>query len=73
MNADKFYGDTFVVYNVHALLNLHESVEHFSCSLNQVSAFKFENYMQQLKRMIRNGRNQVAQIAKRLMKKEVRN
>ena len=73
MNADKFYGDTFVVYNVHALLHLHENVEHFSCSLNQVSAFKFENYMQQLKRMIRNGRNQVAQIAKRLMKKEVHN
>ena len=69
MNADKFYGDTFVVYNVHALLHLHEDAEHFNCSLNQVSAFKFENYMQQLKRRVTNGRSPVAQIAKRLSEK----
>ena len=42
MNA-KFYKDTFVVYNVHAFLHLHEDAEHLNCSVNQVSAFKFEN------------------------------
>ena len=69
MNADKFYGDTFVVNNVHALLQLHEDAEHFNCSLSQISAFKFENIVQQLKKMIRNGRNPVAQIAKRVFGK----
>lgn len=73
MNAKKFYGDTFVVYNVHALLHLHQDAEHFNCLLNQVSAFKFENFMQQLKKMIRNGKNPVVQIAKRISKKEIQN
>ena len=73
MNADKFYGDTFVVYNVHALLHLHEDAEHFNCPLNQVSAFKFENFMRQLKRMIRNGRILVVQTAKRISEKKVKN
>ena len=69
MNTDKFYGDTFVVNNVHASLQLHEDSEHCNCSLSQVSAFKFENTVQQLKKMIRNGRNPVAQIAKRVFGK----
>ena len=58
MNAGKFYKDTFVIYiyNVHALLHLHEDAEHLNCSLNQVGVLNLKNYMQQLKRMIRNGR-----------------
>ena len=69
MNADRFFGDTFAVYNVHALLHLCEDVDNFNSSLNDISAFKFENFMQNLKRMVRNGSNPVSQIAKRLSEK----
>ena len=34
MNADRFFGDTFAVYNVHALLHLCEGVDNFNSSLN---------------------------------------
>lgn len=42
------YGNTFTVYNVHSLIHLPDDVEHFRCSLNGVSGFPFENYMQTL-------------------------
>ena len=65
-NASSFYGESFTVYNVHALLHIHEDVRNFSCSVNDISAFEFENFMKTLKKMVRNGSNPVAQVAKRL-------
>ena len=35
------------------------------CSLNEISCFPFENYMQTLKRHVRNSNNPVAQVVKR--------
>ena len=64
-NAKKQYGDTFTVYNVHNLLHLHEDVAHFDCSLNDISAFPFENHMQTLKRFVRNSINPISQVIKR--------
>lgn len=60
------YGTTFAVYNVHALLHLHEDINYFKCSLNEISCFPFENYMHCLKKLIRNANNPVVQVAKRL-------
>ena len=65
-NASSFYGASFTVYNVHALLHIHEYVRNLSCSLNDISAFKFENFMKTLKKLVRNGINPVSQVAKRL-------
>ena len=59
------YGPEFLVYNVHSLTHLKSEVDEFG-SLDNSSAFVFENYTQHLKRFIRNGRNPVVQIANRL-------
>ena len=69
-NASNFYGPSFTVYNDHALLHIHDDVRNFSCSLNDISAFEFENFMETLKKMVKNGSNPIAQIAKRLSKIE---
>ena len=53
MNADRFFGGMLGVYNVHTLLHLHEGVDNFNSSLNDISAFKLENFIQDLKRMLR--------------------
>ena len=65
-NCIAIYGETFAVYNVHALLHLHEDVRHFQCSLNELSCFKFENFLQKLKKLVRSRQNPIVQLAKRL-------
>ena len=60
------YGDTFTVYNVHSLLHLPDDVKNFDCSLNEISCFPFENYIQQLKKHVRSGQNPIVQVAKRI-------
>lgn len=65
-NAKLVYGETFTVYNVHSLKHLPEDVRYFNCSVNDISCFPFENYMQQLKKCVRNGQNPIVQVAKRL-------
>jgi len=64
------YTAQFVVYNVHSLKHLSDDSRHFQCSLNDISAFPFENYLQILKRFVRNAKNPISQVAKRLLEHE---
>jgi hypothetical protein len=64
--CEAIYGNTFVVYNVHNLLHLPDDAEFFKTSLNDISCFPFKNYMQQLKRLVRNAQNPLVQVVKRL-------
>ena len=60
------YGKTFCTYNVHALKHLHEDAEYFGVSLNDINAFKFENFLQKIKKLVRGPNNPISQISKRL-------
>ena len=71
-NAAHIYGDTLAVYNVHGLIHLVDDLQ-FDCSLNDISAFPFENYLQRLKKLVRNGNNPVVQVSKRLLELEKAN
>lgn len=68
--SKEIYGKTFALYNVHSLTHLSDDVEHFQCFLNNVSSFPFENYLQTQKKMVRQRRNAIAQVAKRLTELE---
>ena len=69
-NSKECYGDTFCVYNVHGLIHIADDVEYFKKSLQAISAFAFENYLQELKRFVRSRHNPVGQIVKCLGKLE---
>jgi len=63
--TEKFYGSTFLIYNVHNLIHLADDAKQFG-SLDNVSAFAFENYLQILKKMIRGQKLQLEQVVNRV-------
>ena len=65
-NASRFYGDTFTVYNVHNLIHLADDAQKMNCSLDDVSCFKFENFLHFLKKSVKNANNPISQITKRI-------
>lgn len=65
--ADKIqflYNESFLTYNVHCLTHLATDCRNFG-SLDTFSAFKFENYLQELKRKLKKRSQFASQIYKR--------
>lgn len=65
-HCEAIYDKIMLVYNVHGLLHLADDVEKHKCSLDKVSAFPFENYMQTIKRYVRSPTHPLVQVANRL-------
>ena len=59
------YGNTTSVYNVHSLIHISDDARNYG-SLENISAFPFENYLQKLKKLIRGQKLQLEQIVKRV-------
>jgi hypothetical protein len=59
------YGRDMAVYNVHALVHLANDAHKFG-SLENISAFPFENFFSNLKRMVRKPEFPLPQIIRRL-------
>jgi len=65
------YNESFIAHNFHGLIHLVDDAEHFvpminSFTLDSISAFPFENFLQKLKNMIRGKNKLLEQIRKRL-------
>ena len=68
--AKALYGTAFLSYNVHNLIHLVSDVRYHRCSLDGISAFPFENYLQILKKYVRNSNKPLVQIVKRIAELE---
>lgn len=62
------YGDTYMSYNVHNLVHLANDVK-LHGNLNSFSAFKFENFMKTLKKMVRKTQSPCSQVVKRILER----
>ena len=69
-SCSQFYGNIFTVYNVHSLIHLWEDSHNFNTSLDNLSSFPFENYLQVVKKFVRKSHNPLAQIVKRIRELE---
>jgi len=65
-NSKVIYSDMFLVYNVHSLIHLYDEAKQFG-TLENISAFCFENYLQVLKKLVRTSNAPLIQISKRLL------
>lgn len=63
------YGNNFCVFNVHGLLHLASDARYYG-NLNRISAFPFENFMQQIKKMKKSNTNYLAQVSNRIIERE---
>jgi hypothetical protein len=63
--ASTLYGSDFIVYNVHGLIHLADDANRHG-SLDNFSAFPFENQMKALKRLVRKAGSPLAQVVRRL-------
>ena len=59
------FGRRYAIYNVHSLSHFKDDVI-YQGTLDINSSFKYENYMQYLKHMVRNGKNPMTQIINRI-------
>lgn len=65
----KIYGVQHMSHNVHSLVHLVDDVKRFG-PLDNFSAFKFENFMQILKKYIRKADKPLEQVVRRYVEKE---
>lgn len=61
----EIYGEENVTFNINCLLHLCDSVEQYGV-LDNFSAYKFENYMQYLKKLIRSPNRILQQLHRRI-------
>lgn len=61
----EIYGMDHLVYNVHGLIHLSDDCMNFG-TLDSFSAFSFENYMMELKRLLYKNNQQLSQISNRI-------
>lgn len=66
----KLYGAENVSHNIHGLIHLVDDVRKFG-PVDNFSAFKFENYLQILKKYIRKAEKPLQQVVRRYMEKEI--
>lgn len=69
-NFAKIYGTQFLVNNTHNLLHLADDAEKYG-PLDSVSCFPYENYLGQLKKMVRRPQNPVQQIVRRVYERQL--
>ncbi|XP_047132417.1 uncharacterized protein LOC124811154 [Hydra vulgaris] len=58
------YGQEMIVYNVHSLIHLADDVQQHG-TLDKISGFPYENYLQHLKKMMRKPQHPLAEIIRR--------
>jgi hypothetical protein len=69
-NSIVLYGKKFVSYNVHGLTHLAQVAARFG-SLDNCSAYRFENYLHVIKTLVHCSKNPIVQVANRLHESEV--
>lgn len=65
----KLYGIQNISHNVHSLIHLVDDVRRFG-PVDNLSAFKFENYMQILKKYLRKTEKPLQQVVRRYIEKK---
>lgn len=64
-NYGNIYGNEYLSYNVHNLIHIARDVQTFGC-LDNFSCFKYENYMQKIKRKLHQSGKPLEELSNRI-------
>jgi hypothetical protein len=64
----ELYGKDQLVYSIHSLIHLHDDAKKFGM-LDSCSAFKYENYLGCLKKLVRRPQAPCAQVVRRILER----
>lgn len=59
-----------MIGNMHNLIHLADDVQYMNCPISKITAYPFENALGKLKKLIRQGRNPLSQLCRRLSEME---
>lgn len=65
-HGQKLYGSEFAIYNIHVLSHLPDDFLNFG-ALDNFSAFPFENYLGNIKNLVRSSQKPLQQICRRII------
>lgn len=68
-HVSDLYGKEHLVYNVHGLVHIADDAKLFGC-LDNISGFPFENFLGQLKKMVRTPNYPLQQVIRRISEHE---
>lgn len=64
--SQELYGEEVLLLNMHSLIHLSDDVKNLKCSLNDISAFPFENKLGQVKKCVRSGKRPLEELCRRV-------
>jgi hypothetical protein len=67
--VEQLYGVEFLVYNVHSLIHIPDDAKLYG-KLDNISAFPFENKLQQVKRLVKSARLPQQQVIRRIIEQQ---
>lgn len=70
LHFSQLYGSDMLTYNVHGLIHLCDECKQYG-PLDNISAFPFENYLGQLKKLVRKPNFPLQQVVRRLSEKQI--
>lgn len=68
-NFEEIYDEHQYSFNLHSLLHLCEDVNYFKTPLDNISSFKFENFLQSFKTLVKSGNHPLEQINNRYVER----
>lgn len=64
--APTLYGEKCLIGNMHSLIHLADDVQNMNCPMSEITAYPFENTLGKIKKLLRHGKNPLAQVCRRL-------
>jgi len=62
--APNLYGNQCLIGNMHSLIHIADDIQYMNCPMSNITAYPFENALEKIKKMIRQGNKPLSQLCR---------